>query len=110
MTVPQVLNVARQALSQIRQPAAPTATTAQSRALEQAREFESVFLAQMLSTMSAGLGEKTGFDGGHAESQWRGVQNEQMARQMVRAGGGIGLADQIARELLRHQEARPGRM
>jgi peptidoglycan hydrolase FlgJ len=104
MTIPQVLNVARGAIDQLSRAAAG------GREMEQAREFESVFLAQMLNTMTAGLGEKTGFDGGHAESQWRTLQNEQMARQIVRGGGGFGLAEQVSRELLRQQEARQGRM
>lgn len=77
----------------------------QRRIAGQAREFESVFLAQVLNTMNTGIGENTGFDGGHAESQWRSLLNEHLARDVAR-GGGVGVADAVQRELLRAQESR----
>jgi Rod binding domain-containing protein len=88
----------------LRRPAAEL-PPAQRRAVETSREFEAVFLAQVLNTMTAGLGERTGFDGGHAEGQWRGVLNEHLARHISRSGG-VGVADAVARQMLRAQEAR----
>lgn len=70
----------------------------------QAKEFESVFIAQMLNSMTSSLSDKTGFDGGHAEQQWRTIQNEYTAKAIV-AKGGIGLASQIAGQLLKVQES-----
>ena len=64
-----------------------------------AEDFEATFLAQMLQPMFAGLQTDGPFGGGHAESTWRGFLVDAMARQ-VSQGGGIGLADQVQRELL----------
>jgi Rod binding domain-containing protein len=64
-----------------------------------AEEFEATFLAQMLQPMFAGLETGGPFGGGHAESTWRGFLIDAMARQIA-GGGGIGLADQVQRELL----------
>lgn len=75
------------------------------RAVAAAREFESIFLAQVLNSMTSGLGENTGFDGGHAETQWRGLMNEHLAKNIA-AGGGVGIAQSVTRELIRAQEAR----
>lgn len=75
------------------------------RALRSAREFESVFLSQVLNTMTSGLGQQTGFDGGHAESQWRTLMNEQLAKRVTEKGG-VGITNTVAQELLRAQEAR----
>jgi Rod binding domain-containing protein len=64
-----------------------------------AEEFEATFLAQMLQPMFAGLETNGPFGGGHAESTWRGFLVDAMARQIA-GGGGIGLANQLQRELL----------
>jgi flagellar protein FlgJ len=77
---------------------------AERRIQTQSREFESVFLAQVLNTMNTGIGENTGFDGGHAEGQWRSLLNEHLARD-VAAQGGVGVGSVVQRELLRAQEA-----
>lgn len=64
-----------------------------------AEDFEATFLAQMLQPMFAGLPTDGPFGGGNAEATWRGFLVDAMARQ-VSQGGGIGLADQVQRELL----------
>ena len=79
-------------------------TASKETADAQGREFESIFLSQVLNTISQGLGEKTGFDGGSAEQQWRSILNEHVGRSIA-ARGGIGLAQSVSRELLRAQEA-----
>lgn len=76
----------------------------QAKAAAQGKEFESVFLGQVLNSLTQGLGEKTGFDGGSAEQQWRSILNEHVGR-AVAAKGGVGIASAVARELLRNQEA-----
>lgn len=75
----------------------------QARTQAQAQEFEAVYLGQMLNQMTAGIGNDTGFDGGHAEQQWRTMMNEHLGRQ-ISARGGVGLSDTIQRELMRLQE------
>lgn len=87
-------------------PALPKARTANGKSAQaQGQEFEAIFLGQVLNTISQGVGEKTGFDGGSAEQQWRSILNEHVGRSIA-ARGGIGIAAAVTRELLRAQEAR----
>jgi len=82
-------------------PVAPALPVAGSRedVRRAAEDFEATFLSQMLQPMFAGLETDGPFGGGHAEATWRGFLIDAMARQISR-GGGIGLADQVQRELL----------
>ncbi len=70
---------------------------------QQASEYESVFIAQMLNSMTSGLYQDTGFDGGHGEQQWRTMLNEHTAKDIATKGG-FGIAQHITRELLQAQE------
>ncbi|MHA7872233.1 MAG: rod-binding protein [Hyphococcus sp.] len=72
-----------------------------ARAMEKAREFEAVFIAQMLkfSGMDKALTQNSGF-GGDAFST---MMLEQYAQKII-DNGGFGLADQIY-EQLRDKEA-----
>lgn len=67
-----------------------------------AEAFEAAFLSQMLQPIFAGLSTEAPFGGGAGEETWRSFLVEAMAQQTVRAGG-IGLADQITRDMLRMQ-------
>jgi len=73
---------------------------------EQARqvgeEFEAVFLAQMLEQMMGESSEDSLFSGA-GSSAWKGMLNEEYAKVMAKAGG-IGLADDLAREIMRYQD------
>ena len=73
---------------------------------EQARkvgeEFEAVFLAQMLEHMMGESTEDSLFSGA-GNGAWKGMLNEEYAKVMARAGG-IGLADDLAREVMRYQD------
>ena len=73
---------------------------------QQATELEGVFLNTLMREMFSSLDTDNGFGGGFAEETWRGMQAEQMADAMARAGG-IGLADAIMSDLLAMQEAAP---
>ena len=75
-----------------------------TKALKSGQDFESVFLNQMLSSMTQGLGNDTGFDGGDAETQWRSLLNEYTARS-ISASGGVGLSNTVMGELLKAQGA-----
>lgn len=68
-----------------------------------AQEFESVFLTTMLSQMFAGIPTDGPFDGGHGEEMFRSLLIEQYGA-TIAASGGIGIADDVARELLKLQE------
>jgi len=84
---------------------APGQTAGADKAREQAREFESVFLstvlAQMFSTLEEGSGP-LGAQGAGGEI-WRSFLTDEYAKQVVNAGG-IGIADQVMRELISLQE------
>ncbi|WP_439633251.1 rod-binding protein [Glycocaulis sp.] len=69
-----------------------------------AEEFEAVFLAQLVEQMMGESTQSEMFGGGAGESAFRGMLNEEYAKVMARAGG-IGLADDLTREILRLQEA-----
>lgn len=69
---------------------------------QKAEEFEAVFLNVMLSSAFEGLGDDDEF-GSHATDTWRGLQVEQFA-DAISKNGGIGIADQIYRELIQLQE------
>jgi len=73
-------------------------------AIAAAREFEAVFLGQMIKPMFQTLDTDPPFGGGFAEGVWRDVLADEVGR-AVAAAGGIGIADSVARELLRAQEA-----
>ncbi len=75
-----------------------------AKAKKSGEDFESVFLTQILSSMSQGLGNDTGFDGGDAETQWRSLYNEYTARSIA-GSGGIGIAGSVMGELLKAQGA-----
>lgn len=66
-------------------------------------EFEAVFLSQLLEHMTAGLKTDGPLGGGHAETIYRSMQNQEFAKAIARAGG-IGIADAIQREILKLHE------
>jgi Rod binding domain-containing protein len=68
-----------------------------------AEDLESVFLAQMLRPMIAGIGAEAPFGGGLGEDLWRQMQADELGKAMV-GRGGIGLADAVMREMIRLQE------
>lgn len=68
-----------------------------------ATEFESMMLGELLSPMFEGLETGGPFGGGQAEKTWRGVMIREYGAEISRSGG-IGIADEIVRQLLRTQE------
>ncbi|WP_366656477.1 rod-binding protein [Fodinicurvata sp. EGI_FJ10296] len=71
--------------------------------LESAKEFEAVFLSQMLTHMWTDVSSDGLFGGGHGEEMTRSLLVDEYAQAMVDAGG-IGIADQVRAEMLRLQE------
>ena len=80
------------------------ATTYSANLREKAKSLEGVFLNTLTSTMFSSIKTDGAFGGGFGEQTWRGMQAEQMADEISKAGG-IGLADSITRSLLDVQEA-----
>lgn len=68
-----------------------------------AEEFEAVFLSTMMQHMFSGLETDGPFGGGQSEETWRSLLIEEYGKSIA-AAGGIGIADEIARELLTLQE------
>ncbi|MEA1650608.1 rod-binding protein [Nitrospirillum sp. BR 11164] len=72
-----------------------------------AKEFESVFISQMLQHMWEGVKVDENFGGGHAEEMFRGMMIEEQAKAITK-GGGLGIADEIKKEMMRMQEKAAG--
>lgn len=66
-------------------------------------EFEAVFMSTMLSQMFAGVPTDGPFGGGQGEEMFRSLLIEEYGSTIAKSGG-IGLADDIARDLLALQE------
>lgn len=72
-----------------------------------ANEFESTFVSQMLGHMFDGVEIDDTFGGGRGEEMFRPMLIEQFGKQITQRGG-LGIANQVYRELLRAQEATHG--
>ena len=70
-----------------------------------AKDFEAVFISQMLQPMFQNLGAEAPFGGGHGEDVWRSLQVQEYGKAITNAGG-IGIADKVMREMIQMQEAR----
>jgi len=73
-----------------------------------AKDFESVFLSQMLQPMFEGLTADPEFGGGPGEDQWRSVMLDEYGKSIA-AGGGVGIAKQVMKVMLQAQEAAEGK-
>jgi Rod binding domain-containing protein len=69
-----------------------------------AREFESVFLGQMVKTMMESVQSDGEFNGGQGEEMFRGVLAEKLGTEMAKRGG-IGLAPTVIEQMVKMQEA-----
>ncbi|WP_028480197.1 rod-binding protein [Pseudovibrio exalbescens] len=77
--------------------------TRESALLDKAREFEAVYLNQLMQTMFNGLETGGTFGSGPGADAWKSMMVNEYATSMA-ANGGIGLADSITRQLLDFQE------
>jgi flagellar protein FlgJ len=67
-----------------------------------AKQFESQFLSVMMGQMFEGTEVSAPFGGGEAEGTFRSFLTDAMAKAVVKHGG-IGLAKNISREMLKMQ-------
>ena len=67
-----------------------------------AQEFEAIFLAQVLGTMTQGLGGDDLLGDGQGSFFYE-MLNDEIAKLISRSGG-IGVADAVLREMLKAQE------
>ena len=85
---------------------ATAATSAEGRTRAQiertAKEFEAAFISQMLAPMFQGIEPEGAFGGGSGEDAFKSFLMEAVGKQMSRAGG-LGLADDLTRQMLKMQ-------
>jgi len=67
-----------------------------------AKQFESQFLSVMMGQMFAGTEAAAPFGGGEAEATFRSFLTDAMAKSVTKRGG-IGLAKDISKEMLKMQ-------
>lgn len=67
-----------------------------------AQAFEASMISSLLGEMFKGVETSAPFGGGPGEESFRSFLTEAIAKQMA-AGGGLGLADDLAREMLKMQ-------
>jgi Rod binding domain-containing protein len=89
----------------INAPSGKPITAGKDRARAAARDFEAVFLNSMFQHMFTGIDGEGPFGGQGATGVWRSVLTDQYAKSIAKAGG-IGIADQVYKSLIAHQEAR----
>ncbi len=70
-----------------------------------ARDFEAVFISQMLQPMFENISAEAPFGGGHGEDVWRSMQVQEYGKAISQSGG-IGVADAVMREMIKMQEAK----
>lgn len=76
---------------------------AKAKARKHADDFETMFLEQMVERMTASSGTEGPLgENGTGGEIWRSQLNQQYAKQIQKAGG-LGISDQVMRDLLRIQ-------
>jgi len=82
---------------------APRKTANEAQARKTAQDFEAYFLAQFVDRMFQGVPKDKLAGGGNGEEIFRGLMSQEYGKAMS-ARGGIGIADQVYREILKTQE------
>ena len=68
-----------------------------------AKEFEAIFLSEMIAPIFENLETDGLFGGGSGERMYRGMLVQEYGRAMAEAGG-VGVAEAVEREMLKLQE------
>lgn len=82
---------------------APAARLSHEQIERVASDFEAQFLSQMLAPMFEGLETDGYFGGGSGEKMYRSLLVDEYGK-LLAGHGGIGIADSVAREMLKLQE------
>lgn len=72
---------------------------------EAAREFEAVFIAEMMKPMFEGISTDGMFGGGKGEEIFRGMLLQEYGKILAQTGG-IGISAPVREEMIRMQEQR----
>lgn len=87
-------------VSDLQKSSAGSNQTATDEALmKTAKDFESVFIAEMMKPMWEGIQTNAPFGGGQAEDIYRSMMIDEYAKQLSN-NGGVGIADAVYKELL----------
>ena len=86
-------------------PQAPGKSANAAQAKQTAQDFEAQFLSQMIEQMFTGVSTNGLFDGGNGEQMFRSMLFDQFGKVLAKAGG-VGIADQVQREILKIQEVK----
>jgi Rod binding domain-containing protein len=84
---------------------APKKTADEAQARKSAQQFEGYFLAQFVDRMFQGVPKDSLAGGGNGEEIFRGLMSQEYGKAMA-AHGGVGIADQVYREILKTQEVK----
>jgi Rod binding domain-containing protein len=84
------------------QPASTAELARRGQIEETAAKFESAFLSIMMQQMFTATETPSPFGGGQGEQMFRSFLTEAFAEQTVKSGG-LGIADTVAREMLKLQ-------
>lgn len=76
----------------------------EAKAMKQAQQFESMFLSTYLKTMFQEVGNDPTLIGGTGSDSWKELLIDEYGKSFA-ARGGIGLAEPIAHQLIKMQEA-----
>ncbi len=79
--------------------------SAKAKAKSTSQDFEAVFLNSMFQQMFTGIQGDGPFGGNGATGVWRSFLTDEYAKSFAKSGG-IGIADQVYKSLIAHQEAR----
>ena len=91
------------ALARAKTPAANVKVSDADQATKVAKDFEAVFINEMLGSMFEGIATDGPFGGGPGEAIFRSMMIDNYSK-TIAAQGGFGLADAVKRELLHTQE------
>ena len=78
-------------------------TSNKKRIEETAKDFEAVFLSEMMSHMFKGVETNEVFGGGRGEEMFRSMMVRQYGKEIA-AKGGIGIAKHVSEQMIRLQE------
>lgn len=70
-----------------------------------AQDFEAVFISEMLRPMFENIEPSSPFGGGSGEKIYRDMQIDEYGKAIAKSGG-IGLADNVMREMIKMQEGK----
>jgi peptidoglycan hydrolase FlgJ len=94
-----------QAKAAIAQGTAKVDAKTQAKVRAVAQDFESVFLNTMFQQMFTGIGKEGPLGDGPGIGVWRSFLTDEYAKSFAKAGG-VGIGDQVYRELIAQQAAR----